>query len=150
MPVRNEESWVYSTTLGSREKKFHWKIDDEVNLHILRQFKLAKYDTNDRLSTEQIGQIADFVSRNGEVRLSNNVVKLGKGTEKEGLGRFMFETFDLTPTKAQASSQLAALFVDAGIWKWNEKKRGMAFQTNTIHWKDTLRAYYEQKLKEVN
>lgn len=150
MPVSKEELWVYSTTLGGKEKKFYWKIDSDLNLNIKRQFKSVKTSTSNDLSVGQINQIVDYVSQNGEVTLSNNVMKLVKGTEKEGLGKFMLETFSLTTTAAQAASQLAALFVDAGIWKWNEKKRGMSFKANTIDWKDTLRSYYEQKLREVD
>lgn len=147
-----DESWVRRVTLGVKAKAFHWKLDDAANLCIIRYFENKageQQQANVSFSVEQINKIVEYVAQalKGEVALANNVEKLADGTEQEGLGRFMYEHFSPNTTVAQSSSQLAAIFVEAGIWQWNGKQIGMTFKANLVDWQNLLRKYYERGLK---
>lgn len=71
-------------------------------------------------------------------------------TEKEGLGRFLYETMGWDITTARLASQLAALFVEAGIWHWNGRRRGMRFNSVTDNWQEALRHQYKRRLNEID
>ena len=150
-PYNVDESWVRRVTLGIKAKPFHFKFDDAEHLSVIRYFETKAGDSQPahvRFSVEQIDQVVDYVAQHGgEVPLANNVEKLADGTEQEGLGRFMYETFGRITVEAQTSSQLAAIFVEAGIWQWNGKQMSMTFKANAVDWKNVLRKYYERGLR---
>ncbi|MEZ0610526.1 hypothetical protein ACAW74_18575 [Fibrella sp. WM1] len=139
----DDDSWGDNITLGGKAKAFQWKLDDTFTLHINRPFE----NGNIKFTAEQLDRIADYVAQNCEVALGNSVSKLADGTEREGLGKFMHNSMGLTITEAQTSSQLAALFVQACIWKWNDQKRGMTFRIIRTNWRQELRRYYDQATK---
>jgi hypothetical protein len=60
--------------------------------------------------------------------LANNVEKLGKGTEKRGLGTIIL---DLSPgdiTHAQGASYFGPVFEQIGFFEWNGKNRGIEWR----------------------
>jgi hypothetical protein len=67
--------------------------------------------------------------------LANNAAKLYTGTEKDGIGKFLYK---LRPevSYAQLSSQLGAIFYQAGVWEWNEERRGMEFLLLSENWQE--------------
>ena len=73
--------------------------------------------------------------------LANNASKLYNGTEKEGIGKFLYK---LRPevSYAQLSSQLGAIFYHSKVWKWNEQKRGMKFLLLSQDWQQKTMQYY--------
>ncbi|MEZ0538081.1 hypothetical protein [Fibrella arboris] len=142
--------WAKDNTLGGKAKEFYWKMDDTNSLHISRLFKnkedLRQHDVE--FSAPQLDLIMAYVEEAEIVRLGNSVSKLTDGSEKEGLGRFILESLNLPLTTAQASSQIATLFVQAAIWQL-ERKGGMQFKANKVSWKELLRNYYNRGTNTV-
>lgn len=81
--------------------------------------------------------------------LANGAAKLYMGTEKDGIGKFLYK---LRPevSYAQLSSQLAAIFYQSGVWEWNEQKRGMEFLLLSENWQEKTIKYYRDSLSSEN
>lgn len=81
--------------------------------------------------------------------LANDAAKLCMGTEKDGIGKFLYK---LRPevSYAQLSSQLGAIFYQAGVWEWNEQKRGMKFLLLSENWQEKTTVYYRDSLIPEN
>lgn len=81
--------------------------------------------------------------------LANDAAKLCMGTEKDGIGKFLYK---LRPevSYAQLSSQLGAIFYQAGVWEWNEQKRGMKFLLLSENWQEKTTVYYRDSLSPQN
>lgn len=77
--------------------------------------------------------------------LSNDAAKLYMGTEKNGIGKFMYRLRPEVPY-AQLSSQLAAIFYYSEVWKWNERKMGMQFLLLSGNWQEKTMQYYINSL----
>jgi hypothetical protein len=126
-----ESTFVQGSTLGGKAKPFRWKVDEVGDLLIERKFDLKSSPEPTvhytKFSVEEIQAIAIYVEQNGWTDLANNISKLGNGTEKEGIGKFLYNDLNCDITKCQASSQLSAIFTHAGIWEHNGKSRSMQF-----------------------
>lgn len=115
-------------TLSTKSKPFKWTFNWINGLTIYRQF--SNKDRIDVFSTNELEQIIQFTFRNGKVPLANNVDKIYQGTEKKGLGSFIYYHFDKDIIKAQAASQLAAILVHTGIYEYNGATINMEFWIN--------------------
>jgi len=83
--------------------------------------------------------------------LSHNVEKLNNGTEKHGIGKFLYTTLNYSETDSQISSHIATIFYNANLWEWNNKKRGMEFKKKENKlWCDTLKNVYLNKVEREN
>lgn len=78
--------------------------------------------------------------------LANNAEKLYTGTEKDGIGKFLYRLRQEVPY-AQLSSQLAAIFYHSEVWVWNEQKRGMKFILLSGDWQEKTTQYYRNSLE---
>lgn len=136
--------WIDSKTLSSKKKEFKWKYDDLSGLEIERVFKGDIVSTT-IFSNRDIERIIDFVFENEDVKLSNSIDKLRDGTEKDGLGKFVYEELGKSISDAQAVSQLAAILVDVNILEYNGVSRNMEFKLKHINWKDRLNQRMNQK-----
>jgi hypothetical protein len=118
--------WRLEYTLGGKAKPFWWKIDKDYKLSIARKFKNEIHWRINELEISDIENIQKYMEPEKLIHLANSVEKLKNGTEKEGLGKFIYH--QLRPgneTFAQLASHLVALFYQAEIWEWNEKQRNM-------------------------
>jgi hypothetical protein len=81
--------------------------------------------------------------------LANNAAKLCMGTEREGIGKFLYK---LRPevSYAQLSSQLGPIFYEAGVWEWNDQKKGMKFLLLSENWQEKTMEYYRNSLNSEN
>jgi len=77
--------------------------------------------------------------------LANNAPKLCVGTEKEGIGKFLYRLRPDVPY-AQLSSHLGAIFYFSEVWEWNEQKRGMKFLLLSEDWQEKTMLYYRNSL----
>jgi len=119
-------------TLGSRSKLFEWIFDSKTGLEIVRQFSTGpRVDT---FSIDEIKQIIKFATSNENIPLANNVEKIHQGTEKIGLGSFIYNHLKEDLIKAQAASQLATIFVKTGIFDYNGATRNMEFWIKNNDW----------------
>ncbi|WP_232308739.1 hypothetical protein [Methanosarcina lacustris] len=78
-------------------------------------------------------------------RPANNAEKLYTGTEKDGIGKFLYRLRPEVPY-AHLSSQLAAIFYHSEVWEWNEQKIGMKFLLLPGNWQERTMRYYRSSL----
>lgn len=139
---QNEQPWVLETTLGAKEKPFEWRIDPNCFLSIRRRFEYksrSKY-VEKTITPEELVKINNYVSQ-GWCYLANNVEKLQAGTEKEGIGSFLYNTLGWDVTDSQLASQLAAIFSKSDAWHYDGKKRNMKFKAIQNDWCKCLQDY---------
>lgn len=142
--------WCHLLTLGAKAKSFWWKLNEDYSVTILRKFDLnnGKVKRSDTIFALEIDKLQQFVD-DSKVPLANSVEKLAKGTEKEGLGKFLYDGLNWKDTtKAQVSSQIAALFFYSGIWDYNGKLKGMEFWKLQEDWREILSSFYSKSLDD--
>jgi hypothetical protein len=144
----DDNNWIYATTLGGKAKSFWWKINNNFTIYIKRKFKNSISYTSVTISREDLEEVDEMMKHNQWVNLSNNVEKLKNSTEKNGLGKFLYEVLNWQVANAQLASQLAVIFSLSGAWKYNGLKRGMQFKKNNIDWKDRVMTYYLAELSD--
>lgn len=127
--------WATSNTLGSKEKLFKWRIDNN-KLEIYREMQNGPECRS--VTLLDLEYINSYVSKSKWTHLANSVSKIPNGTEKEGIGRFMYEDLGLSVSDAQLVSHISALFCQAGIWESNGVVRGMMFRKMQDDWKSAL------------
>lgn len=114
-------------THGHRSKPFDCFYDSEKRIIKIR-------NEDDRVDIFKIELIWDVLSclkkgfSDGFFPLGNNVEKLGKNTEIIGLGRKIYELNGKDIKNAQAASYLGPSFVHAGIFQWNQEKKGIKWR----------------------
>lgn len=123
-------NWNESHTLGGKGKPFKWKLVQDLGLIINREFKSGS--RTDQLTIKDVEKIIQYVADKEKVALANSVEKLGNGTEKDGLGKFIYDNIKAETSLAQVSSQIASIFVEKGIFSYNGKERNMEFWIKNI------------------
>ncbi len=98
--------WINSTTFGGKAKSFWWRVDENSNLLVLRQFKGFNTETNSFISKVDLDKIDIFMEGRNWVDLANNVEKINNGSEKDGLGKYLFQSLGWKPGDAQLASHL--------------------------------------------
>ncbi|MEA4826383.1 MAG: hypothetical protein VB130_07090 [Clostridium sp.] len=141
---KGNSSWVCSMTLGGKAKTFWWKVDNNFDIHIKRKFKTFESMNYRVISKEQLEKIDDFIKSREWINLSNNVEKINNGTEKEGLGKFLYDVLNWQAADVQLASHIGAIFTLAGAWGFNGYKRGIQFKKNNIDWKRSILTYYSE------
>ena len=142
-------SWSRSHTLGIKQKAFSWRIDGSGNIFIKRKFKRARFPRIDKISYSHLDRLCRFMQDMEWKDLANGASKLYMGTEKDGIGKFLYRLRPEVPY-AQLSSQLAAIFYHAEVWKWNEQKRGMKFLLLSEDWQQKTMYYFLISLNPEN
>lgn len=133
--------WIQASTLGGKQKNFSWRVDEQCNLYIKRNDS----EKEEIFIAESLEKIHNYVSSNEWTYLANNVDKLYRGEEKEGLGKFIYENIRKDTTYAQLSSQIVSIFTQINIWVSNGKKISIKFRTISNDWKTIIRDYYLSK-----
>ncbi|WP_269849934.1 hypothetical protein [Methanosarcina horonobensis] len=103
-------SWSQSHTLGPKEKAFSWRIDSQGNIFIKRKFRNALFPRIEKVSCSHLDKLHVFMQDREWKDLANDAEKLYTGTEKEGIGKFLYRLRSEVPY-AQLSSQLVAIFL---------------------------------------
>jgi hypothetical protein len=118
-PPEKEEDAVYPLTTHGKGNSF--RVDFNPQRHALifsyPTKSNGKQRTPDEFALDQIQKICAYLERqfNGaEFPLANNVERLGKKTEKPGLG-MAIRTIPESVTKAQASSYLGPYLEEVGV-----------------------------------
>jgi hypothetical protein len=109
--------YVNGTTL-SRPKNFRWFFDrEEKVIHILREFKNQPNPRVDGFSIDEAWDVLELLNNhygtNG-FRLANSVADFRRAQETDGLGAAHYARKN-DATRAQAVSQLAAIYCETGI-----------------------------------
>ncbi len=130
---------------------FYWRIDNQGNVFIRRKFKSQKNYLEEKLSFDDINKLDKYMADGEWKALANNVAKLGAGTEKPGIGKFLHEQLDMSTTSSQLSSHLGTIFANSGAWLFNSKKKNMKFKKSDNEWLKKIYDYYENnKHREKN
>ncbi|NYT19536.1 MAG: glycosyltransferase family 1 protein, partial [Methanosarcinales archaeon] len=131
---------------------FWWKIDSDLNLSISREFSSSNSDLKvDKLiMKDELRKLDVYMADDQWKGLSNNVEKLKNGTEKEGIGRFLYNDLNWTNAEAQLSSHIGSIFHQAGVWEFNGKKRGIQFRKITDDWHKLMKSYYVECIKQLD
>ncbi|MDQ1275677.1 MAG: hypothetical protein QG610_1252 [Euryarchaeota archaeon] len=143
------DSWSLSHTLGTRKKTFSWRIDSRGNIFIKRKFRKPLFPRIDKISCNHLDKLHEFMQDREWKDLANDAEKLYMGTEKDGIGKFLYRLRQEVPY-AQLSSQLAAIFYHSEVWEWNEQKRGMKFLLLSVGWQEKTTQYYRNLLGSEN
>lgn len=138
-------SWFLSHTLGTKEKAFFWRIDSRGNIFIKRKFRNSLFPRIDKISCNHLNRLHEFMQDREWKDLANDAAKLYMGTEKDGIGKFLYRLKQEVPY-AHLSSQLAAIFYHSEVWEWNEQKRGMKFLLLSGSWQEKTMQYYRNSL----
>lgn len=128
--------WKDEVTLSSKQKEFKWRYSRYDGLTITRPFKNGIHKT--QFTDTDIEKIINYIQENGKVTLSNNVKKLADGTEKDGIGSFIFQNISRNTTDAQTASHLASILYNVGVLGYNGALRGMEFWILEENWKEKL------------
>jgi hypothetical protein len=115
-------NYVRSKTLG-QSKDFLWYFDrDEKEIHIMRNFKNTQ--RNDKFSIDEVWDVLELLNNhygtNG-FQLANSVTDLPSSKKTDGLGAAHYARKNDT-ARAQAASQLAAIYSGAGIVSINTNR----------------------------
>lgn len=124
-------------TLG-KGNEFLWYYDGE-KLTIEREFKNKEEKTE--FFNDEIDMIVQYIKNNGEVDLSNSVSKVEDGSEKPGIGKFIYESIRRDITFQQSSSQLVSIMYNIGVLDYNNKKRNMKFWIKDSNWKEKINSF---------
>ena len=140
-------SWLYETTLGGKSKTFWWKIDERSNIHIKRIFDLENENKEVKkiATAHELDQLDDYMKDGSWKYIANNVEKLAHGTEKAGIGVFLYDHLNWSGTDAQLSGHLGVILYKTGVWDYNGKKRGIQHKRISDNWREMVRKYYEDK-----
>lgn len=138
-------SWSLSHTLGTKEQVFFWRIDSRGNVFIKRKFRKDCFPRIDKVSCSHLDKLQGFMQDREWKDLANDAAKLYMGTERDGIGKFLYRLRPEVPY-AQLSSQLAAIFYHSEVWEWNEQKRGMKFLLLPGSWQEKTMQYYRNSL----
>jgi hypothetical protein len=141
--------WSVSHTLGTKEKVFSWRIDSRGNIFIKRKFRNDLFPRIDKISCSNLEKLQGFMQERKWKDLANDAAKLYLGTEKDGIGKFLYRLRPEVPY-AQLSSQLGAIFYHSEVWEWNEQKRGMKFLLLPGNWQERTMQYYRDSLAPEN
>ena len=114
-----------STTHGGKNIQFRWFLEDDLLIIKNEKGRVHRY------SLDEIVEILQWLEQQfGQswFPLANNVAKLGKGTEKLGLGTAILEQSPGDITHAQGSSYLGVVLEEVGLLRWNGAKRGIKWK----------------------
>lgn len=134
------DEWLKGYTL-SRKKPFLWYYDRE-KIIIKREFK-NNYKRQDEFYNYQIDMIIQYIAANDKVYLSNNVDTVRKGTEKDGIGKYIYENIKKDLYFQQSSSQLVSILYNANILFYNIEKNNMKFWIKDLNWKRKIVDFIE-------
>ncbi len=128
---------------------FALKLDSSYSIHIIRYFK-NDIKPKSTFKVDELNDLDTYMKRNQWVDLANNVEKLKNGTEKDGIGKFLFEDLNKNTTEAQLASQLAAVFSFSGVWEHNNLKKNMKFKISNNEWKESIEKMYKKQLANID
>jgi hypothetical protein len=114
-----------STTHGGKNIQFRWFLEDDLLIIKNEKGRVHQY------SLGEIVKILQWVEHKFSqdwFPLANNVAKLGKGTEKPGLGTAILEQSPGDISHAQGSSYLGVVLEEVGLLRWNGAKRGIKWK----------------------
>lgn len=110
---------------GRKAKSFEWEFQDDY---------VRIKNKNERREDYPLTEILDVLNwlteifRSGWFPLANNVAKLGKGTEIDGLGVAILLQRPKNISHAQGASYLGVILEHAEILEWNNKQKGIQWR----------------------
>ena len=146
MSIEKYNNWLSGATLA-RGNRFWWKIDNGNNITIKRIFKNKNSKNGVREETKiikahELDLLNEYMADGYPKSLAHNVVKLANGTEKSGIGTFLYNDLSWLTKEAQLASHLGVIFYNAGVWGYNGKKRGIQHNRISDDWRELVTNLY--------
>lgn len=131
-----ENNWLEGNTLGGKEKLFWWNYDGEKIT--IKKKKKDKSDCIIDFFNCEIDMLIEYIKQSERVPLANNIQKLQDGTEKDGIGKYIYNNIIKNNDKAQSASQFVSIFLQINILGYNGKKSNMEFWVINMDWKERI------------
>jgi len=131
---------MQNNTLGGKEKSFLWSYDGE-RIVIRKKINGVRKESEISYLNNELEKIMLYIKQGERISLANNVAKLKNGTEKEGIGHYIYNYLERKIDKAQSASQLVAIMVKANVLGYNEAKKNMEFWINDMNWRERMLNY---------
>jgi hypothetical protein len=135
MHNKAEKDYLECVTLG-KQHTFYWKMDNENQLTILRNFSSGQ--SIKTITSEELQKIIHY-PENGWKGLRNRVDGYNHTGNNDGLGPFLRRELHWTTTECQLAGHLGSLFSKAGIWNWNGQRMNQMFLYNSEN-KDPIKS----------
>ncbi|MBU3144608.1 hypothetical protein [Clostridium sp. CF012] len=143
-----DNNWLQGNTLGGKEKYFWWLYDGE-KITIKRKIK-NNPDCITQLSNNQVDMLMLYIKQSGRTPLANSMTKIEDGTEKDGIGKYIYNDIIKDKRVAQSASQLVSIFHRINVLHYNGKKRNMEFWINNMNWKEIILSFMKQLNEDIN
>lgn len=140
----SSDSWLSHKTLGIKSRSFLWQVDDSLALHISSEYKNSCVRTVSIISADELDHLDRFMQGIVWADLANDSEKLGNGSEKGGIGRFLYMRLGWDGVDVQIAGPLSAVFVSSGVWEYNGLRKEMKFRRAGGNWRSQVGAYYQQ------
>lgn len=139
--IQDTSLWNELNTLGGRAKHFNWRItpDNSIEIRRINSIEIEK------IEEKVVNSLNSFFVDKDWFALANSVSKVHDGTEKVGVGWYLYNYHGFSETKQQLASHLSAIFVNSGIWDYNQKKRDIRFKILDLEWQSILKDYYQKE-----
>lgn len=131
----------------SEEKPFLWDYDGEKIFISKKDKNQNEYTFN--FTNIQIDGLLLYIKNKGRVPLANSVSKIKDGTEKDGIGTYLYNNIRQDTTFQQTSSQLVSILCNVNVLHYNNKKKGMVFWINDMNWRERLLDFTTNKINSV-
>jgi hypothetical protein len=124
-----EETVLSRTHGGEKAKEFRWIVEGRAVVIKNEEGRVHRFEIS------EISQVLGHLHRDfgrGWFPLANSVSKMPAGTEKAGLGSFIYRMSG-DVTHAQGASYLGVVLEEAGILEWNQKSTGIEWRIRVPH-----------------
>lgn len=124
--------WRKATTRGGKAKDFKWRCDETKDaLVVTRKLQNREEEYSFAELFRVIHQLYDRFGYDW-FPLANSLTKLQDGTERQGLGMSLFESYSGVPSArvshAQGASQIGVVLEALRIVEWNRESRGIQWR----------------------
>lgn len=120
----------------SKGNVFLWTYDGK-EIFILKEDK-NKMEHTFTFSNYEIDGLIEYIKGKSRVPLGNSVSGVSDGTEKDGIGTYIYNNIDKNTSLVQTASQLVSILYNTDVLYYNNKKKGMEFWINKSNWKEQL------------
>ena len=146
MSIEKNNNLLRGATLA-RGNSFWWKIDNGNNITIKRIFKNKNSKNGVRGETKtikahELDLLNEYMADGYPKSLAHNVEKLANGTEKSGIGMFLYNELGWSTKDAQLASHLGVIFYNAGVWGYNGENKGIQHNRISDDWRELVTILY--------
>lgn len=118
---------------------FLWSYDGN-EIFVLKEDKNGTEYTF-TFNNDEIDGLMEYINKRERVPLGNSVSKVIDGTEKDGIGTYIYSNIAKNTSIVQTASQLVSILYNTNVLYYNNQKKSMEFWINNRNWKEQLLKY---------